>query len=400
MLNPEILNLIIGVLLGMIVATFLWLSMLFKEKRIGQLSHEKLQRLENQKEVNERAWQDKLDFINQKNREMSDQFRLLAEGVLEEKGKKIDEISSRNITRLLEPFQIQLKQFGAQSERAQQYRMQDAAQLKAQIEQLTQLNQQISTDAINLTKALKGQSQTQGYWGEMILEKVLEQSGLIKGEHYHSQLSLEDHQQQRFRPDAVVHLPGKKDLVIDAKVSLSSYEMYCSADSEAMRQEAGQAHLRSVKAHLKELNFKDYSGLPLLNTIDLVLMFIPVEGAFSLALQQDSNLFSQAFDQGIVVVSPTTLFATLRTIENTWKREAQDKNAREIARKAGLLYDKFSNFLKDMDRVEKSIKQSERAYFDARAKLTDGQGNIIRKTEELRELGARTSKNLPENWVE
>lgn len=374
------------------------LIFLFLRNRIGIMRTEK-DRLEASYRAEMKAWEDKMLFAARSREEMTAQFRAMAEQVLEEKGRKVNEAGEQRLNQVLEPFNRQLMEFRKQVEQSHHFRLQDSAQLKTQLQQLTQLNQQISQDALNLTNALKGQSQTQGYWGEMILERVLEQSGLINGEHYQTQVSMQNEDRERFRPDAIIHLPGGKDLIIDAKVSLNAYETCSSTQSPARREEAVKAHIRSVRSHLKELEVKNYSALPELNTLDLVLMFIPVEGAFALALQEDRQLFSEAFEKRIVIVSPTTLFATLRTVENSWRNEAQNRNAQEIARKAGKLYDKFCGFVADLDRVEKSLDQAGRAYYDARNKLSDGKGNLIRRAQDLKELGARTSKNLPEDLI-
>jgi len=393
------LGILAGFTAGILIAFWFMRQKLSRNDKEYRDLQIKYHQLEARYQSEMRAWEEKLQFASRSREEMSAQFRSLADKILEEKEQGMSKTHSERMTRILEPFQQQLNLFRKQVEQSYHFRLQDSAQLKTQIQQLTQLNQQISQDALNLTKALKGQSQTQGYWGEMILEKVLEQSGLVKGDHYETQVSMETEDRQRLRPDAIVHLPEEKDIVVDAKVSLNAYEEYSSTDSEARREEALKAHLRSVRAHLKELDIKDYSRLPGVNSIDLVLMFIPVEGAFSLALQQDRSLFSDAFDRRIIIVSPTTLFATLRTVESSWKKDAQSRNAQEIARKAGLLYDKFCSFLNDLDKLEKALDQAGKAYYDARNKLSDGRGNLIRKTEELRELGARTSKKLPSDLI-
>jgi len=390
--TSRIIAFILGGLVGLVAAY------LILKNRLQKLQLEK-NRLEASYKAEMKAWEEKMQFASRSREEMTAQFRAMAEQVLEEKGRKVNEAGAERLNQVLEPFNRQLKEFKNQVEQSYHFRLQDSAQLKTQLQQLTKLNQQISQDALNLTNALKGQSQTQGIWGEMILERVLEQSGLVKGEHYETQVSMQNEERQRFRPDAIIHLPGGKDLVIDAKVSLSAYETCCSTQSPARREEAVKAHLRSVRSHLKELDLKDYSSLPDLNTLDLVLMFIPVEGAFALALQEDRLLFSEAFDKRIVIVSPTTLFATLRTVENSWRNEAQNRNAQEIAGKAGKLYDKFCGFLSDMDRVEKSLDQAGKAYYDARNKLSDGKGNLIRRAQDLKDLGARTQKNLPEDLI-
>ncbi|HYQ51019.1 MAG TPA: DNA recombination protein RmuC, partial [Pseudomonas sp.] len=264
-----------------------------------------------------------------------------------------------------------------------------------ELERLQQLNQRLSDEATNLTQALKGQK-TQGNWGELILERVLEHAGLEKGREYQTQVSLKSADGERFQPDVLILLPGDKQVVVDAKVSLTAYQQYVSSsDENALKQ-----HVQSLRSHVKGLSSKDYSRLEGLHSLDFVLLFVPIEAAFSAALQAEPNLFQEAFDRQIVIVSPTTLLATLRVIDSLWKQERQGQNAREIAERAGWLYDKFVLFIQDLDELGSRLQQVDKAYAAARNKLCEGRGNLVSRSEQLKLLGARASKSLPADLLE
>jgi DNA recombination protein RmuC len=258
----------------------------------------------------------------------------------------------------------------------------------------------MSEEAENLTKALKGDTKVMGSWGEFVLESILEKSGLVKDDHYTVQESFTDESGKRLRPDVIIKLPDKKSIIIDSKVSLVAYEKYSSAETETEREKAIKEHIISIRGHIKGLSAKDYQNIEDLNPPDFVLMFIPVEPAFSLAAQKDPSVFNEAFDRNIVIVSPSTLLATLRTIENIWRRENQNKNAIEIARQSGALYDKFVGFIEDLNDIGKRLEQSQESYRKAVNKLYDGQGNIVRRIESIKELGAKASKSLPDKLLD
>jgi DNA recombination protein RmuC len=251
-----------------------------------------------------------------------------------------------------------------------------------------------------LTNALKGESKTQGTWGEVILERVLEKSGLVKGREYEIQMAAKTEDGKRMQPDVVVHLPESKDLIIDSKVSLTAYERYCTADEPGQRAVELAAHIQSLRQHIKQLSSKDYQNLSSIRTLDFVLLFVPVEAAFSLAVQEDNELFSSAFDKNIVLVAPSTLLATLRTIQNIWRYEQQNKNAQEIAERAGALYDKFVNFVADLEDIGGRLTAVQTAYDKAHNKLASGRGSLVSRAETMRELGAKVTKTLPQNLVE
>jgi DNA recombination protein RmuC len=252
---------------------------------------------------------------------------------------------------------------------------------------------------LNLTNALKGQSKTRGSWGEMILERVLEESGLQKGREYEVQTMYASEAGQRRHPDVIVHLPEGKDIVIDSKVSLTAYEKYCSSDTEEKREKRLKEHILSIRTHIKTLGEKRYEELEGIKTLDFVLMFLPVEGAFWTAIESEQGLFNEAFDKNIMLVSPSTLLATLRIINNIWRYEDQNKNALIIAKKAGDLYDKFVGFVEVLDDVGQKIDKARESYQTARNRLTDGRGNLVRRTVELRQLGVKAQKELPEGLV-
>ena len=266
--------------------------------------------------------------------------------------------------------------------------------LKTQIESLAELNKRINKEAENLTKALKGETKTQGYWGEFILQSILEKSGLVKDREYFVQESITSEDGRRYQPDVIVKLPDDKHIIIDAKVSLVAYERYVNEDNKEAKAVALKLHIQSIRRHMKQLSDKDYQKLEAIEGLDFVLLFIPIEPAFSLAVQNDQELFNDAYSANIVVVSPTTLIATLRTIANIWKNEHQNQNALEIARQSGNLYDKFVGFSNDLIKVGKAMDSAKGSYEDAMNKLTTGSGNLVKRVESIKKLGAKTSKIL------
>jgi DNA recombination protein RmuC len=266
--------------------------------------------------------------------------------------------------------------------------------LLTEIKNLKDLNNQISQDAINLTKALKGENKTQGDWGELILSKILEQTGLREGIEYTTQGSFTDNDGKRLRPDVIVHLPANKDIVIDSKVSLNAYLKFTESNNEVERELAAKELIKSIYTHIKGLSVKSYENIDAVKTLDFVLMFIPIEGAFMLAASKDNNLFKTAFENNIMLVSPSTLFATLRTVENIWRYEHQNENALIISKKAADLYDKFASFVNDIETIGININRTQKAYDDAMKKLSLGKGNLLRRSEEFIELGVKAKKKI------
>jgi len=320
------------------------------------------------------------------------EFENIANKILDEKTQKFTDQNKNNLEIILNPLKEKIKDFESKVEKAYKSESDERITLKAEIKNLIDLNKQVSEDANNLAKALKGDNKKQGNWGEVILEKVLERSGLVKGQEYLTQFSTNNSEGNRIQPDAVIKLPDDKHIIVDAKVSLIAYEACVNATTDEDRDKFTKEHLLSVRNHVKLLSGKDYQSSPDFNTPDFVLLFIPIESSFSVAVQADQELFSYAWDKKIVIVSPSTLLATLRTIASLWKQERQTKNVMEIARQGGELYDKFVGFLEDMQKIEKGIEMSGKAYQDAINKLNTGSGNLVRRIENIKKLGAKTNK--------
>ena len=331
--------------------------------------------------------------------ELRAQFAELAGKIFDEREQRFAETSQQQLGQLLNPLKERIQSFEKRVEESYQNEARERFSLSKELERLQQLNLRLSDEATNLTRALKGQK-TQGNWGELILERVLEHAGLEKGREYQTQVSLKGPDGERFQPDVLIMLPGDKQVVVDAKVSLTAYQQYVSADDEVISQAALKQHVLSLRNHVKGLSGKDYKRLEGLHSLDFVLLFVPIEAAFSAALQAEPNMFQEAFDRNIVIVSPTTLLATLRVIDSLWKQERQSQNAREIAERAGWLYDKFVLFIQDLDEVGNRLQQLDKAYSAARNKLVEGRGNLVSRSEQLKLLGARASKSLSPDLLE
>ncbi|MBU0481147.1 MAG: DNA recombination protein RmuC [Proteobacteria bacterium] len=340
---------------------------------------------------------EKLSTINNAREELRNQFKTLAQEIFDEKGKKLGEQSRERLDEILKPFKEEIKDFRKKVDDVYVNEAKERASLKKELQDLKELNQRINQEAINLTHALKGDKKAQGNWGELVLERVLEQSGLRKGVEYETQESFRDSDEKLFKPDVIIHLPEEKDVVVDSKVSLLAYERYCSAEKDADRQRALTEHVNNVREHIKGLSSKNYSDLKGIRSLDFVLMFMPIEPAFLVAFQADEKLFSDAFENRIVVVTPTTLLATLRTIENIWRYERQNQNARIISDRASAVYNKLRGFVEDMEKLGKQISTTHSTYDDAMAKLTTGKGNLIRQAERFVELGVKVNKTIPKS---
>ncbi len=329
------------------------------------------------------------------------EFENLANKIFEEKSSKFTEQNKTNLKEILDPLKERISEFQNKVEESNKESIDRNAALRQQLSSLKDMNLQISQDAQNLTNALKGEIKTMGNWGEMILERILEISGLKKDRDYIIQESVTTEDGKRLQPDVIVRLPDKKIIIIDSKVSLLAYEKYTSLDDDKEKLTALKEHILSIRSHVKNLNSKGYQNLYQNESLDFVLMFIPIEGAFALALQNDNSLYNYAFgEMDITIVSPTTLLATLRTIENMWKREYQNRNAFEIAKQSGALYDKFVGFVDDLIDVGNRMDQAKNSYEGAMKKLSEGTGNLVKRAEKIKELGAKTSKSLPQNIVE
>lgn len=344
--------------------------------------------------------QDRLALLRQAREDMRAQFRVLASDVLEEKTRRFTETSRQGLGDILTPLQEKISRFEKKVDETYNREARERFSLEKEIRNLQVLNARISEDALNLTRALKGDSKAQGAWGEFILSSILEASGLVEGQQYETQRSLDavagDHTAagnlRRSQPDVLVYLPDNRQVIVDAKVSLTAYDRYCSAESSDDQSEQLRQHVLSLKTHIRQLSDKQYQNLPQVNSLDFVLLFVPVEPAFSLALQHEPQLFNIAFERNIVLVGPSTLLATLRTIHNIWRYEQQSRNAQDIARRAGALYDKFVGFVADMDDLGRKLEAGQRSYEAAMNKLQSGKGNLISRTERLKKLGARATK--------
>ncbi|UTW09850.1 DNA recombination protein RmuC [Pseudomonas benzenivorans] len=343
--------------------------------------------------------QQRLEDLQGSRDELRAQFAELAGKIFDEREQRFAETSQQRLGQLLDPLKERIQAFEKRVEESYQQEARERFSLGKELERLQQLNQRLGDEAMTLSRALKGQK-TQGSWGELVLERVLEHAGLEKGREYQTQVSLKGAEGERFQPDVLIQLPGDKQVVVDAKVSLTAYQQYIGVDDEAARQQALKQHVQSLRGHLKGLSLKDYQRLEGLHSLDFVLLFVPIEAAFAVALQADPGLFQEAFEQNIVIVSPTTLLATLRVIDSLWRQERQSQNAREIAERAGALYDKFVAFIQDLDEMGGRLQQLDKAYGAARNKLCDGRGNIISRVENLKLLGARASKSLPAELLE
>ncbi len=331
---------------------------------------------------------------------LSDQFKSLANDILEEKSKRFAEQNQQRLGTLLDPLRTQLNEFKGKVEEVYVNEGRERFALTEQVKQLMELNKTLSNDANNLTKALKGSAKTQGNWGELILERVLEASGLRKGHEYHVQDSQRTDDGKLLQPDVVLHLPEDRRLVVDAKVSLVAYDRYTSGETDDDRAAALRLHLESVRSHVRGLSVKRYQDLYGLKSLDMVVMFVPIEPAFMLAVTHDDALFMDAWQRNVLLVSPSTLLFVVRTIANLWRQEAQSRNAQDIAKRGAELYDKLAAFVGDLQKVGAKLKDAQSAYDDAEKKLSAGKGNVIRQAEMLKALGLKTAKALPPALVE
>lgn len=327
------------------------------------------------------------------------EFENLANKILEEKSAKFTEQNSVNMKNILLPLQDKIQGFEQKVEQTHKESIDYHAALRQQILGLSEMNMQMSKETLNLTKALKGDSKMQGNWGELVLERVLEKSGLEKGREYEVQQSFTNADGNRVFPDVVINLPDGKKMIVDSKVSLTAYEKWSNEEDEIFKNEFLKEHVSSLKRHVEQLGSKNYHDLYQIESPDFVLLFVPIEPAFAIALNQDPELYNKAFARNIVIVTPTTLLATLRTIDSMWANQKQQENAFEIARQAGALYDKFEGFVTDLLRIGNKIKDTKTEYENAMNKLVEGRGNLISSVEKLRKMGAKAKKTLPENII-
>jgi len=338
---------------------------------------------------------EKLELLDQAREQLRLQFAELASGILDEKSSRFGRESQEKMETLLAPFHEQLVSFRKQVDTIHHAETRDRSALQQEIMTLRDVNQQMSQEALNLTRALKGDKRIQGSWGELVLERVLEQSALRKGVEYETQLSFRDTANRIQRPDVIVHLPEERDVIVDSKVSLIAWEEYVNCEEEGEREQYLKSHVKAIRDHIKSLGAKDYTAIPEIRSLDFVLMFMPIEAAFAAAFQVDDMLFQDAVTNKIILVSPTTLLTSLRTIESIWSYEKQSQNAREIARQAAALYDKFCSFTEDMERIGKQLGTLQSSYDSALLRLSQGRGNLIAKVEKFPQMGVKVKKTIP-----
>lgn len=370
-----------------------------QQEQIIRITNEHASAVSNNKNL-EQKLHDQKQEIETLNGRMKLEFENLANKILEEKSQKFTDQNRVSLDQVLSPLKDRIKDFEEKVQRHYDEENREKASLKREIQQVFELNQQMSRETQNLTRALKGENKTQGNWGEFILESVLERSGLVKDNEYFVQQSFTTEDGRRLQPDVIVRLPEGKSIIIDSKVVLTAYERFYAADDDAAKAVAIKEHVNALRTHIKGLGEKNYQNLYQVKSLDFVLLFIPVEPAFALAVQNDPQVFSEAFDKNIVIVSPSTLLATLRTVASIWRQENHNRNAFEIAKKAGDLYDKFTGFVEDMLDLGRKMDQSKNSYIDAMKKLSEGRGNLVNRVQDLKKMGAITSKNIPPALIE
>ena len=380
------------------------------ERQLQQSIQEKESIRTEKEAINIQLTKKEVDFENlwQRNKEQKEEveklqekftkeFENLANKILDEKSNKFTEQNKENMKNILSPLQDKIQLFEKKVEDTHKESIDYHAALRQQILGLKEMNLQMSKETLNLTKALKGDSKMQGNWGELILERVLEKSGLEKDREYFVQQSHTNSEGNRVFPDVVINLPDGKKMIVDSKVSLTAYEKYINEEDDNLKTSFLKEHVNSIKRHVEQLGDKNYQDLYQIESPDFVLLFIPMEPAFALALNEDTTLYNKAFEKNIVIVTPSTLLATLRTIDSMWTNQKQQENAFEIARQAGALYDKFEGFVADLIKIGKKIDESKVEYQGAMNKLVDGKGNLITSVEKLKKMGAKAKKALPDN---
>ncbi len=407
-------GLLIGICVGLIVYAFNLRSALLRSELQNQSdaslalalrnerdqSLQKAIRLESELGSEKKLGLGRIESLNEAKEALSLQFKNLANDILEEKSRRFTEQNAVHLDALLKPLQTKLTEFKEQVSNSYGNEARERFALKGEIERLANLNLRMSDETRSLTQALKGDSKVQGNWGELVLESILESSGLRKGEEYLVQDSHTQQDGSRLQPDIVVKLPEDRHLIVDSKVSITAYARYADTTDPIVAQQELNSHIQSLRQHIQSLSGKNYSSLYGLGSVDFVLMFIPIEPAFLLALKTAPNLYQEALSKNIVLVCPSTLMATLRTVAHLWRQDQQNRNALEIARQCGTLYDKFVGFVDDLEKLGQRLDQAQTSYHDAFNKLKTGKGNLIRSAERVRELGVKPSKSLPTPLIE
>lgn len=336
----------------------------------------------------------KLEVLQDAKEDLNREFKLLANKIFEDKAEQFTYRSQEQLSLMLKPFREQISNFSKEAKERSASHLKETYLLKDELSRLKEMNSQLSQDAINLTKALKGENKTQGNWGEIVLENILEQSGLRKGVEYELQANLKSVEGKTYIPDVIIHMPEERDIIVDSKVSLVAYERFINAEDESVKKLALKEHINSIKAHIKGLSEKKYEKLEGVNTLDFVLLFMPIEGAFLLALEQDGEFFKSAYEQNILVVSPSTLLVTLRTIEHIWRTQRQEEHALKIANEAEAMYDKLVGFVDELKKVGTHLQKAQESYDTSMNRLSTGRGNVIKRAENIVKLGLKPKKKL------
>jgi len=337
---------------------------------------------------------EKLQVLQDAKDELSKEFKSLANQIFDDKSKQFSHSQKEQLEILLKPFREQITNFSTQSKEQFNTQSKETYLLKDELKRLKEMNEQLSNDALNLTKALKGENKTQGNWGEIVLQRILEESGLREGVEYETQATLKSDEGKTYRPDIVIHMPQNRDIIIDSKVSLVAYERYMSEENPHAKTLALKEHIASISKHIKELSSKKYEKLQGVNTLDYVLLFMPIEGSFLLALEYDGEFFKRAYESNILVVSPSTLLVTLRTIEHIWRTQRQQDHAQKIANEAEAMYDKLVLFVDEMIKVGSHLQKAQDSYETSMNRLQSGKGNIIKRAQNIVELGIKPKKVL------
>ncbi len=341
------------------------------------------------------ASKEKLQLLQNAKEELSQEFKNLSNQIFEDKSKQFSSRNKEQLELLLKPFREQITNFSKTSREQFEVELKDRHLLKNELVRLKEMNAQLAEEALNLTKALKGENKTQGNWGELVLENILEQSGLREGVEYELQATLKSDEGKSYRPDVIIHMPQQRDIIVDSKVSLSAYERFVNEDDPALKAKYLKEHIGSISSHIKELSAKKYEKLEGVNTLDFVLMFMPIEGAFLLALEQDGEFFKRAYENNILVVSPSTLLVTLRTIEHIWRTQHQEEHAKKIAKEAEGMYEKLVGFVEELQKVGTHLGRAQDSYDVAINRLQSGKGNVIKRAENIVKLGLKPKKSLP-----
>jgi DNA recombination protein RmuC len=369
-----------------------------KENQIMDLNTSYSTALADVKHASEKLENQKKD-IEQMQELFREKFENLANSILEDKTKKFTEVNRVKLEEILNPLKDRIRDFEKKVEETYDKEAQQRFSLKEEVKKLAELNQQVSAEAQNLTRALKGESKTQGNWGEMILESILEKSGLVKEREYSVQPSFRDESGKLLYPDVIVHYPENRNVVIDSKVSLNAYEAYVSSDDPETKDKLLKEHLTSIRKHVNELASANYQDLYGLQSLDFVMMFMPIEPAYLIAVQKEPELWNFAYEKRVLLISPTNLLAALKMIAALWQQEYQNKNVMEIARQTGDLIDKFHSLLEDLDHLDGDLRSARKHYDDAKNKLSEGKGNLIRRVEKIKELGVKSKKKLPKSFA-